>query len=101
MNQTPIELAKAIYDALKTNDAAKQSVRDEYARLALELASDATSAVQITSATVNGQSYAGTVQMTKGDRLTMLQWVCWMFTNGKPRTRTQAVFRGNGGGYVG
>ena len=55
----------------------------------------------LVSATVNGQSYAGTRSMTKNQRFSMLADVCAMFdANAALSSRTTPVFPGpNSNGY--
>jgi len=67
--------ARNVYKAIKDDAEAVASVRAEYAALALEVATSSKGGLDITSATVNGQSFAGTVSITKSDRLQLLNLV--------------------------
>lgn len=91
MNQA--ELAKVIAKATRNNAAAMQSIRDEYAAIGLEVATNPDAGREITSATVNGQSFSASVSITKSERLMMLDRVIWFYDNGIPSTsRTRAAF---------
>jgi hypothetical protein len=72
---TTLSIAKAIrYDA-----GAIANLRAEYSRLAQEIAVDGGG--EITSATVNGQSFTKQPTMTKTERLSLLDQVLWRIDN--------------------
>jgi len=72
---TTLSIAKAIrYDA-----GAIANLRAEYSRLAQEIAVDGGG--EITSATVNGQSFSKQPTMTKTERLSLLDQVLWRIDN--------------------
>jgi hypothetical protein len=87
------ELAKIIAKATRNNAAAVQSIRSEYATIALEIATNPDAGREITSATVNGQSFSAAVKISKSERLAMLDRVIWFYDNGIPSTsRTRVAF---------
>jgi len=72
---TSLSIAKAIrYDA-----AAIAKLRAEYSRLAQEIAVDGGG--EITSATVNGQSFSKQPTMTKTERLSVIDRALWHIDN--------------------
>ncbi len=93
--------ARKIFIATQCDAAAVAKIRAENAALALELATVESAGTDITSATVNGQSYAGTTSLTKLARFSMLSDVCAMYdANAAISSRTTPVFPGpNTNGY--
>jgi hypothetical protein len=88
-----VELAKTIAKATRNNAAAMQAIRSEYATIGLEIATNADAGREITSATVNGQSFSASTTMSKIDRAKMLERVIWFYDNGIPSLRrTRAIF---------
>lgn len=83
--------AQSVYRALKDDATAVAALRTERARLALEIATSAKGGTEITSATVNGQSFAGQVSMTKGDRLKLLGTVIAMVDAGGVISRRTGI----------
>lgn len=79
---SPFKIAQRIYFALKDNTTAENQIRAEYESLALDAATNSNFNFELTSSTVNGQSFSGNNTMTKGDRLEMLGSVVAMFDNG-------------------
>jgi hypothetical protein len=91
MNLT--ELAKIIARATRTNASAMESIRTEYAAIALQIATSEAAGKEVTSATVNGQSFTSAVTMSKMDRLYLLEKVIWFYDNGiVSTTRTRVYF---------
>ena len=87
-----LNTAKAIFDALKDDKAAEVQIRTEFKTLALQLATDDSKGFEITSSTVNGQTFSGTRSMTKRDRFEMLRMVVNMFDLGRPITSKAAPY---------
>jgi len=79
----------AIYYALKDSPQSIAAIRTEFASLALSLATDPASIQQVTSATVNGQSFSAQPTMTQGQRFAMLRWVLACVDNCSPISTTQ------------
>lgn len=81
--------ARHIYIALKDDATAMEAVRSERARLALEIATDPQAGLQITSSTVNGQSFTASASgmMTGNQKLSMLSQVCAMDNAGRVPSR--------------
>lgn len=91
MNLT--ELAKIIARATRTSASAIASIRAEYAAIALEIATSEAAGKEVTSATVNGQSFTSSVTISKLDRLYLLEKVIWFYDNGiVSTTRTRVSF---------
>ena len=85
--------ANIIYRALRSNAVAVAAMRTELSTLALAIANDPEYGRELTSATVNGQSYAGTVSMTNQQRLALLDTVITHIDAGvQPSTRSYAQF---------
>lgn len=71
------------------------AIRAERARLALEIATNPQSGLQVTSSTVNGQSFTANASgmMTNAQRLSMLSLICKMDDEGMvPTSVANAVF---------
>jgi hypothetical protein len=83
-----VRTGNAIYAAIRSNPVAIQKVRDEYAELALAMAIDPDSTAQVTSSTVNGQTFTTSQTMTNGQRLALLSWVCKCAEIGSPISTT-------------
>jgi hypothetical protein len=64
--------ANAIYQAIKDDSSAVAEVRAEYKALAKEVATSPSGGQELTSATVNGQSFSSSTTMSKIQRLKML-----------------------------
>jgi len=85
---TSLSIAKAIrYDS-----AAIANLRAEYSRLAQEIAVDGGG--EITSATVNGQSFSKQPTMTKTERLSLLDQVLWRIDNNNFYTSRRTLYSG-------
>lgn len=90
--------ARDIYLAIKDDASAIIDLREERARLAKEIATTDGGSMEITSATVNGQSYAGRRSMTKSLRLRLLTTVIAMIeAEGNISQRTTPIFPGDHG----
>lgn len=90
---SPTQLANILYSTLKDDATAVASIRAELAALALNIATDASYGTQITSATVNGQSYSGQSVMTNLERLSLLRaFIRAVDAGAPPSTRTFAAF---------
>lgn len=83
--------ARRIYNATKCNPAAVAQIRSEYTALALSLATDPDSAFELTSSTVNGQTFSGKRTSTNDERLALLAEVIWMYDNEQALPRTTRV----------
>ena len=79
--------AKGIYKAIRGNPAAIKVQRDAFAAAATALTST-TGGIQIESATVNGQSFAGKATSTPADRFEILRILMTMLDNESAGTRT-------------
>jgi hypothetical protein len=85
--------ARSIYIALKDDESAMAAIATERTALALSLATDANASMRITNATVNGQSFSGSVTMTNQERLRMLGLILKMNeTGGVPASESHAIF---------
>ena len=85
--------ARIIYRATKDVPAAVTAIRDEFAALALSIATDPNSAFELTSSTVNGQTFSGKRTMTNEDRLALLGQVVWSYDNEQQLPRyTRTLF---------
>lgn len=80
-----------IYALIKDDAAACASIRKEAGTLALALATDPNAAATITSATINGQSFASKDSMSQIDRLTLLRWVIHCMDIGSTISRIQRI----------
>ena len=76
------EQAKSIYNALKYDPVSIQAVRDEYKELALSMATDPNASSTVTSTTINGQTISTRPNMTNGQRMQVLRYVCYFVDNG-------------------
>ena len=74
--------AREIYLVAKDNATLAAAVQTEYDALASALVTDSETAFELTSGTVNGQSFSGTRTMTKAQRLRMLGVVVKMLDAG-------------------
>lgn len=83
--------ALAVYDALKDDATAVANMRTEYANLAVSVATSAKGGLEITSATVAGQTFSGQTSMTKAERLRLLRRVLTMVDAGGPISRRSRV----------
>jgi hypothetical protein len=81
--------ANTIYALIKDDAAACASIRAEAASLALALPTDPNAAATITSATINGQSFASKDSMSQIDRLKLLNWIVKCLNNGGAISRMQ------------
>jgi hypothetical protein len=82
-------LGNTIYSAIKDDPAASAAIRAEFAALALKIATDPNASAQVTSATINGQTFSSQIAMTNGQRLALLRWVVGCITAGSPISTTQ------------
>jgi len=86
-------LALSAAKGTRTNAVAMQSVRDEYTALSLELLTSPDAGKELTSATVNGQTFSQSTTITKASRLLLLERVVWHYDNGfNSTTRTRVFF---------
>ncbi len=87
------QTAQNIYLALKDNNEAQAKIRNELECLAESIALDPDKSFELTSSTVNGQSFSGNRSMTNIERLNLLNLVVTMFNNGTvASTRTRPIF---------
>ena len=88
-----VRLARTIYLTLRDDAPAIALMLAEAKSLALSLATDPNTAFELTSSTVNGQTFSGTRSMTNKDRLAMLRLVLRQVESGCPLDiTTRAVF---------
>jgi len=89
----PLQLASVLYSSLRDDPVAVATIRNELKALALNIATDPSYGTQITSATVNGQSYAGSAVMSNLDSLAALRaFVRAVDNQTPPSSRTYARF---------
>lgn len=69
-------MGNSIYVALREDPASLDLIQAEYASLALKITTDPNASAQVTSSTVNGQSFSTSHTMTNGQRIQLLEWVC-------------------------
>jgi hypothetical protein len=79
----------AIYMAIKDDPRAVAKIRQEAKTLALSIATDQNASAQVTSATVNGQTFSTKHSMTQGQRLQLLRWIINCVDNCTPISSTQ------------
>jgi hypothetical protein len=88
-----VRLARTIYLTLRDDAPAIALMIAEAKSLALSLATDPNTAFELTSSTVNGQTFSGTRSMSNKDRLAMLRLVLRQVESGCPLDiTTRAVF---------
>ena len=75
--------AQRVYSALKDDDQAYSDFVQERRELARNIALDGAYGFQITSATVNGQSFSGSNTITFNQRLALLDIIVKMFEQGR------------------
>jgi hypothetical protein len=80
--------ARKIYRATKDSPAAVAQIRAEFSALALSLATNPDAAFELTSSTVNGQTFSGKRTMTNQERLDLLSQVVWSYDNCQQLPRT-------------
>lgn len=74
-----LEHARAFYQLFSGDAVVEQQVRDEAKALGKEIFLDGNGGTEITSATVNGQSFGGISTMTKMQRFLLLRLIIRMF----------------------
>lgn len=79
---SPFSMAQTIYATLATNKAAEAEIRAEAISLARSIATDANKSFELTSSTVNGQTFSGTRTMSNLDRLQLLGLIVNMYNAG-------------------
>jgi hypothetical protein len=90
---SPAQLAGILYDTLRTDTSAVAALRNEAATLAQAIGTNPEKCREITSATVNGQSYGAQVSMNNLQRLAMLRaFLAGVDAGVRPSTRTYACF---------
>lgn len=86
-------LARSIYLTIRDNPAAIAAIQEEASSLALSLATNPDASFELTSSTVNGQTFSGRRTMSNGDRLNMLRLIIKQLEAGRPlNLDTRAVF---------
>ena len=75
-------MAQTIYATLATNKAAEAEIRAEAISLARSIATDANKSFELTSSTVNGQTFSGTRTMSNMQRLQLLGLIVNMYDAG-------------------
>jgi hypothetical protein len=90
---SPTQLAGILYSTLRSDTSAVATLRAELSTLALKIGTDPGFGTQITSGTVNGQSFAGETVMSNLERLSMLRtFIAAVDAGAPPATRTYASF---------
>lgn len=72
------DVAREIYLVAKDDPSIETALREKCASLASDIATNSEAAFELTSSTVNGQSFSGTRTMTKQQHLRMLGQVVRM-----------------------
>lgn len=80
--------ARRIYRATCNSPSAIAQIRAEYATLALSIATDPDAAFELTSSTVNGQTFSGKRTTTNEERLALLSEVVWSYGNAQTLPRS-------------
>ena len=75
-------MAQTIYATLATNKAAEAEIRAEAISLARSIAVDSNKSFELTSSTVNGQTFSGTRTMSNMQRLQLLGLIVNMYDAG-------------------
>lgn len=90
---SPTQLAGILYSTLKDDASAVAALRAELSTLALKIGTDPGFGTQITSGTINGQSYTGETVLSNMERLAMLRaFIRAVDAGAPPATRTYARF---------
>jgi hypothetical protein len=84
---SPFDQAQYIYRAIKDDPALIEEKRKEYLEASRAITSN-TGGLQIQSATVNGQSFAGKATSTPAERLEILSLLMWMLNRGSSGGKT-------------
>lgn len=85
--------ARSAYLSLCGSPAHLATLRTEAETLALSLLTNPDSAFELTSSTVNGQTFSGRRTMTNGERLQMIRLVIRQFELGRALSLTgKAIF---------
>ena len=71
-------MARNIYLAVRNDSTATAEIRTAHSELATAMATDRDASFDLTSSTVNGQSFAGVRNMTNAQRFNMLSLVVSM-----------------------
>ena len=80
--------ANAIFAAVRDDAAAQATIRAEFKRLAVLIATDPSASARITSATIDGQRFSSQAAMTEGQRLNLLRRVVACFDAQSPISKT-------------
>ena len=83
-----VQKANEIWAILKDDPAAMNQIRSEARSLAIAFALDPDASSQVTSATVNGQSFSMAPSMTQGQRLSLLRYILRAADSGGPISKT-------------
>lgn len=84
--------ARSAYLTLCGSPAHLATLKTEAESLALVILTNPDSAFELTSSTVNGQTFSGRRTMTNGERLQMLRLVIKQFENGCPLSTTGRAY---------
>jgi hypothetical protein len=88
-----VATARRVYQALKNNAEAVATIREEHAAVALLIATNPDASFELTSSTVNGQTFSGKRTWTNEDRLAHLAQLVEMFDSERPiPSKTRIVF---------
>ena len=86
-------LARSIYQTIACDASAIAVIRAEAKSLALSLATNPDSAFELTSSTVNGQTFSGRRTMTNAERMSLLRMIVNQADAGRPlNLDTRAIF---------
>jgi hypothetical protein len=83
--------ARLIYAATRNDAVAVAAIRAEYTALALSIATDPDAAFELTSSTVNGQTFSGKRTTTNSERLALLSEIVWSYENGQALPRSTRI----------
>lgn len=84
--------ARSAYLSLRGSSAHLATIKAEAESLALSLLTNPDSAFELTSSTVNGQTFSGRRTMSNGERLEMLRLVIRQFETGHPLSTTGRAY---------
>jgi hypothetical protein len=83
--------ANRIYAATRNDAVAVAAIRAQFTAHALSLGEDPEAFFQLTSSTVNGQTFSGNWVATTDEKLAMLSQVVWSYNNGQALPRSTRI----------
>lgn len=84
--------SRSIFNAVKDVPSASAKIRDEYRELALSIATDINASSQVTSSTVNGQTFSTSSSMTNGQRLDLLRLIVYYLDKSQAMSSTSISY---------